>query len=147
MSTIRTQEEIDLSQTTRERLLATLAMFFSSVAVLLTGIGLYGVLHYAVLERQREIGIRRAVGAGAGDIARRVTGETAAVLLTGAIVGLALGVASVRSFAALLYQVDATDPAMLAIPATIILGTSAIAAAPAIVRAIRVDPIEILRAE
>jgi ABC-type antimicrobial peptide transport system permease subunit len=147
VSTIRTQEEIDLSQTTRERLLATLAMFFSSVAVLLTGIGLYAVLHSAVLERQREIGIRRAVGAGAGDIARRVTGEAAAVLLTGAIVGLALGVASVRSFAALLYQVDATDPAMLAIPATIILGTSAIAAAPAIVRAIRVDPIEILRAE
>jgi predicted permease len=147
VSTIRTQEEINRSQTTRERLLATLAMFFSSVAVLLTGIGLYGVLHYAVLERQREIGIRRAVGAGAGDIARRVTGETAAVLLTGAIVGLTLGVASVRTFGALLYQVNATDPAMMAIPATIILGTSAIAAAPAIVRAIRVDPIEILRAE
>jgi predicted permease len=147
VNTIRTQEEINLSQTTRERLLATLAMFFSAVAVLLTGIGLYGVLHYAVVERQREIGIRRAVGAGPGLIARLVSREVLAALLTGAVVGLTLGVASVRTFAALLYEVSATDPYMLTIPALTVVGISVIAASPAIVRAIRVNPIEILRAE
>jgi putative ABC transport system permease protein len=147
VSTIRTQAEIDLSQTTRERLLSTLAMFFSAVALLLSAIGLYGVLHYAVLERQREIGIRRAIGAGAGEIGRLVTSEAIAMLLMGAGVGLALGVASVRTFAALLYHVSATDPSMLAAPVLTMLGVAAAAAAPAILRALRVNPIEILRAE
>jgi ABC-type antimicrobial peptide transport system permease subunit len=65
ISNIRTQVEINLAPTIRERLLAMLAMFFAAVAVLLAGIGLYGVLDYGVLERRREIGIRLAIGAQA----------------------------------------------------------------------------------
>jgi ABC-type antimicrobial peptide transport system permease subunit len=59
VNNIQTQVEIAVSQTWRERLLAMLAMFFGAVALLLTGLGLYGVLHDSVLQRRREIGIRR----------------------------------------------------------------------------------------
>ncbi len=60
-----------------------LALFFAVVALLLAGIGLYGVLDYSVLQRRREIGIRMAIGAQAGDIARRVTADVFAMVLVG----------------------------------------------------------------
>ena len=90
VSNIRTQEELVRAQTVRERLLAMLALFFAAVALLLAGIGLYGVLDYSVLQRRREIGIRMAIGAQAGDIARRVTAEVFRMVLAGALAGLAL---------------------------------------------------------
>ena len=58
-------------------------LFFAAVALLLAGIGLYGVLDYCVLQRRREIGIRMAIGAQAGDIARRVTAEVFSMVLAG----------------------------------------------------------------
>ena len=114
VSNVRTQEELIRAQSVRERLLAMLALFFAVVALLLAGIGLYGVLDYGVLQRRREIGIRMAIGAQAGDIARRVTADVFSWVLMGALAGLALGMASVRCIEALLYGVKATDLAMLA---------------------------------
>ena len=96
VSNIRTQRELVLAQTVRERLLAMLAMFFAVVALLLASIGLYGVLDYSVLQRRREIGIRMAIGAPAADIARRVSAEVFSMVLLGALAGLALGMASAR---------------------------------------------------
>src|SRR5271163_865280 len=96
VSRIRTQLEINQSHTVRERLLATLALFFAIVALLLAGVGLYGVLHYSVLQRRREIGIRMAVGARAGGVARLVTMEVFAMVLVGAVAGIGLGMLAVR---------------------------------------------------
>jgi predicted permease len=147
VSNVRTQLELVQAQTVRERLMSMLALFFAAVALVLAGIGLYGVLDYTVLQRRREIGIRMAVGAQAGDIARRVTAEVFRVVLAGAAAGFGLGMLSVRYIATLLYRVRPTDPAMLAIPSAIILGTALIAALPAVIHAVRIDPVAMLRAD
>ena len=147
VSNILSQVEINQSLTIRERLLATLGIFFAAVALLLAGVGLYGVLDYSVLQRRREIGIRMVIGARAGDIARRITSEIFAMVLAGAVLGLALGMASARYIESLLYQVKAGDLSMLALPSMTILGAALLAAIPAVIRAIRIDPVTSLRAE
>jgi len=147
ISNIRTQAEINLAHTVRERLLAMLATFFAAVAILLAGIGLYGVLDYGVLQRRREIGIRMAIGAQASDIARRVTTEAFSMVLLGAIAGIALGMASVRYIESLLYQVKGTDVRMLVIPSMTLLAAALLAALPAVIRAVRIDPVAMLRAD
>ncbi len=147
VSDIRTQQELIDRQTIRERLLAMLALFFAGVALLLAGIGLYGVLDYSVLLRRREIGIRVAIGAQAGDIAGRVTSEVFVMTLTGALAGVMLGTVSVRYIESLLYQVNGASLAMLAIPSLIILAVALLAALPAIIRALRIDPATMLRCD
>ena len=147
VSNIRSQQELNLRQTVRERLLATLALFFAAVALLLAGIGLYGVLDYSVLQRRREIGIRMAIGAQAGDIARRVTADAFAMVLAGAVAGVVLGMMSARYIASLFYQVNATDMPMLALPALLIVAVALLAEMPAVVRAVRIDPAASLRSE
>jgi predicted permease len=144
---IRTQTEIDRTHMLRERLLAMLALFFAGVALLLAGIGLYGVLDYGVVQRRREIGIRMAIGAQAGDIARRVTADIFSWVLVGALAGIALGMASVRYVEALLFGVKPTDLGMLALPAATILAAALVAALPAVVHAVRIDPVSMLRAD
>jgi putative ABC transport system permease protein len=147
VSRIRTQLEINQSHTVRERLLATLALFFAIVALLLAGVGLYGVLHYSVLQRRREIGIRMAVGAAAGGVARLVTRDVFSMVLLGAAAGLGLGLLSVRYVESLFYQVKATDLEMLALPSLAILVGALLAALRPVVQAVRIDPASILRAD
>jgi len=147
VSNIFTQTELIYAQTIRERLLAMLAAFFGGVALLLAGIGLYGVLSYSVLQREREFGIRIAVGARIGSIARLLTAEIFAMVLVGAVAGLALGAASVRYVETLLFGVRGSDPAMLALPALVLFAAAFLAALPAVVRAARIDPAVMLRAE
>ena len=147
VSRIRTQLEINQSHTVRERLLATLALFFAVVALLLAGVGLYGVLHYAVLQRRREIGIRVAVGAQAAGIARVVSTEVFAMVVAGAIAGLSLGLLLARYVEPLFYQVKATDLRMLTLPSVAIFVGAAVAALRPVMKAVRIDPVEMLRVE
>jgi len=147
VSNIYSQADLVRAQTLRERLLALLALFFAGVALLLGSIGLYGVLDYSVLQRRREIGIRMAIGARAGDIARGVTAEALLMVAGGAVAGLGLGLLSVRYVASLLYQVQPTDPAMLALPFATILLATLLSALPAVLRAVRIDPARTLRSE
>jgi putative ABC transport system permease protein len=143
----RTQEELVRTQMMGERLLATLSLFFAGVALILAAVGLYGVLNYVVLERRRELGIRIALGAQRGDIAWHVTAKMLSMLAVGATVGLALGVAAGRSVATLLYQVKATDPSTLALPAIMLCAVALLAVLPPVHRAIHFNPAVLLRAE
>ncbi|HEY6389418.1 MAG TPA: FtsX-like permease family protein [Candidatus Acidoferrum sp.] len=122
-------------------------MFFAIVALLLAGVGLYGVLHYSVLQRRREIGIRMAVGAQASEVVRLVTVEVFAMVLCGAAAGLALGMVSARYLEALFFQVKATDLTMLGFSLLAILGVALLAALRPALHAVRIDPAEMLRVE
>jgi putative ABC transport system permease protein len=147
VSNVRMQQDLIDGQTVRERLLAMLGVFFAGVALLLAGIGLYGVLNYSVLQRRREIGIRVAVGARGGAITRLVTGSVFSMVAAGVIAGVGLGLASARYMESLFFQVKASDASMLVVPSTVILLVAVVATVPAVVRALRIDPVEILRAE
>jgi predicted lysophospholipase L1 biosynthesis ABC-type transport system permease subunit len=147
VSNARTQQELIDGQTVRERLLAMLGMFFASVALLLAGIGLYGVLNYSVLQRRREIGIRVAVGARRGAIVQLVTRSVFTIVVAGLAAGVVLGLASARYMESLFFQVKASDGNMLVLPCAVILAVAAVATVPAVLRALRIDPAEILRAE
>jgi hypothetical protein len=147
VSNARTQLEINQAQTVRERLLAMLAVFFAAVGLLLAGIGLYGVLDYSVLQRRRELGIRIAVGAPAGDIARRVTVDIFSMVLFGSAAGAGLGLLLEPYIKSLLYQVEPSDLRALLLPSLTILVAALLAALPAVSRAIRIDTVAMLRTE
>lgn len=146
-SNIGTQAEIEESHTVRERMLAMLGLFFAAVALALAGVGLYGVLDYSVQLQRREIGIRMAMGAPAARIARSVTGDVFAMVTAGGAVGLVCGLASSRYIATLLFEVRANDWVRLALPSASILLAAMLAALPAVVRAVRIDPMRALRAD
>ena len=147
VSNIRTQKELVDQHTVRERLLAMLSVFFAVVALLLAGVGLYGVLNYSVLQRRREIGIRIALGSRAHHIARTITSDVFGMLVLGAAAGLAAGIASQRYLEALLYQVKATDLPIITLPALTIFTAALLAALPPLIHAVRIDPAETLRSE
>jgi predicted permease len=147
VSNVQTQKELLDAQTIRERMLATLAMFFAVVAILLAGVGLYGVLYYSVIQRHREIGIRIALGARAANVVRPLVSGISMALVIGTVAGLALGLMSTHYIESLLYQVKASDPVQLAAPGLVILLAAIIAAAPAVVRALYINPVDLLRAE
>ncbi len=96
---------------------------------------------------RREIGIRIAVGAQPAQIARTVIVTAYAMVILGAAVGLVAGAFAVRPLQSIFYEVKATDVATLALPAALILGAALLAALPAVVRAVRIDPVILLRSE
>ncbi len=144
---IDNQNSLVRRQTIRERLLATLSMFFAIVALVLAAIGLYGVLNYSVVQQRREIGIRLALGARSAHIVRRVTAGIFGMVFLGLAIGLAGGLASGRFLETLLYGVKMTDVGMVAAPILTLLGAVVLAALPPVIRAVRTDPARTLRSE
>ncbi|MBW8749387.1 MAG: FtsX-like permease family protein [Acidobacteria bacterium] len=114
---------------------------------MLAAVGLYGVLHYTVVERKKEIGIRLALGAPAGHIVRQVSLGIGLVVAAGSAIGLIAGKAAARYVTSLLYGVKAGNPFMLVVPLAAIALAVIFAAVPAVRRALKVDPVEMLRAE
>ena len=129
----------------RERIMALLSGFFGGLALLLAGIGLYGVASYTVTLRRTEIGVRMALGADAGRVQRMVVSRMARLVAIGGLLGAAGSFWASRFVAALLYGLEPGDPMTIA-GAVIVLTVIALAAAwlPAR-RAARIDPSVVLR--
>jgi putative ABC transport system permease protein len=120
---------------------------FAVLALVLAAIGIYGVISYGVSQRRHEIGIRMALGARPADVLRSVLGEGALLAGAGTAIGLVGAWALTRYLRTLLYEVSATDPAVLAASAGILAAIALTAAFLPARRATRVDPMIALREE
>jgi putative ABC transport system permease protein len=120
---------------------------FGAVALLLTAVGLYGVISYTVSERTREIGIRAALGASRGDIVRLVVGGGLLVVSAGLGVGVIIATGATQYLQGSLYGVSATDPVTFAGVIVVLFVVTLVAQAIPIARAMRVDPAVALRQE
>ena len=131
----------------RDRMMALLSGLFGATALLLSMLGLYGVMAYTVARRRNEIGVRIALGAAATTVVRMVLGDVARVVTLGALLGLAGALAAGKLVASFLFGVQAREPVVL-VGATVVLMLVALAAGlvPAL-RAARVDPVSALREE
>ena len=129
----------------QERVIAILSGFFGALALLLAGIGLYGVTSYAVSRRRTEIGIRMALGADAKGVVRLVLTRVAILVGIGVIVGTGISIWASRFVGTLLYGLEPRDP-MTFVGAVAVLGTiGALAGWLPARRASRIDPAEALR--
>jgi predicted permease len=131
----------------RERLMAMLSGFFGVLAVLLAGIGVYGVISYMVSRRRNEIGIRMALGARRVQVLRMVIREAALLLGIGIAAGTVFSLVAGRSARSLLFGLEAYDPLTLLAAAVLLAGVALGAALLPARRAARLDPMTALRYE
>jgi predicted permease len=126
---------------------ATLLGIFGLLGLVLAAVGLSGVLMQSVAQRRRELGIRQALGAEPGQVARMVVGQGLRLTGIGIVIGLGLAMAGTRVLRTILYGVDPVDMATFAAVAGALLGIAAAASYLPARLAARVDPAEVLRAE
>lgn len=145
LANVRTMEDIVGKATAPRRFVLSLLGGFAVIALLLSAVGIYGVLAHAVGQRAQEIGIRRALGATTAQITRAVAGPVGVAIAAGAAAGLAgaWGVSSI--VAGLLYGVSATDAGVYAAVALFVGLTATAAAWPPARRAARLDPLRALK--
>ena len=129
------------------RFVMILLELFGGVALLLTSIGIYGVVSYSVSERTREIGIRVALGATRADIVRTIVARGLLGVSVGLAIGVATAIATTRYLSGSLYDVSALDPATFAAVAAVLLGVAVAAQTAPVLRALHVDPAVALRQE
>lgn len=130
-----------------DRMIAMSAAFFGLLAALLAGLGLYGVMSYAVATRTREIGIRMALGARRRDVFRTVMAEVGATVLAGVTVGLACAQVLGRFVAAILFNLKPADPSVLSEATLLMIAVALVAGYLPARRAARLDPMKALRHE
>ena len=123
------------------RLLAILG----GLALLIAGVGIHGLLNFAVTPRTQELGIRRALGAQAGSILRMVMREGLTLALAGAAVGVVVGLFVGRGMSALLFGVPPHDPVAIGAAVGLCLATAVVGCVRPAVRAAGVDPMTAMR--
>jgi putative ABC transport system permease protein len=141
----RTFDQFIDARITEERLIAMLSSFFGGLALLLAGIGLYGIVAQGVRARQAEIGLRLALGAQPRGIVRLVFHRVGVLIVLGLTVGLAGGLWAAKFVAPLLFQVEARDPVTFAGAAGVLVAAGVLAAWLPARRAARLDPATVLR--
>src|SRR5262249_6851488 len=143
----RTMDEVVAAAQSRPRFLTLLLTLFSSVALMLAAVGIYGVISYAVAQRTKEFGVRMALGAQRRDVLSLVLGRGLLLAVSGMVIGVVGALLLTRSLSTLLFGVTPTDPLTFAV-VSVLLGAVALLASyfPAR-RATQVDPMQALRYE
>jgi putative ABC transport system permease protein len=131
----------------RPQSLSMLVVIFAGVALLLSVIGIYGVMGYYVQQQLKDISIRMALGGSRGDVARLVIGQGMTVVAIGVVAGIAIALSATRLMASLLFGVGAADPATFAAVTVLMIAVATLACGLPAWRAMRVQPASVLRNE
>jgi ABC-type antimicrobial peptide transport system permease subunit len=147
ISHIRVMSDLTSHATAPRRFQTTLLTIFSTIALFLAVIGIYGLLAYTVRQRTGEIGLRMALGSTRTGVVRLILSEGLSLLIVGLCIGSIGAVAFARTLRSFLYEVPAMDPVtLLLVPAVLAVATLAACVAPS-ARAAATDPMEALRHE
>jgi putative ABC transport system permease protein len=144
---IRPMDDVVSGALSRPRFNLLLLSSFAIVALALSAVGIYGVLAYLVTQRTREIGIRMALGARAGDVVHLVMREGMAPVLVGGALGIAASLAATRAIRSMLFGVTPLDPTSFAVAPALLAAVALLACYLPARRATRVDPLVALRDE
>jgi putative ABC transport system permease protein len=147
LTAIQTMRERAAEMTSRTRFIAVVLGLFAGLALLLAGIGIYGVMAYSVSARTREIGVRMALGAQPADVVRLVLKGGMSLAVIGVGVGLLASLALTRLMKGLLFGVSANDPLTFSAITLLLLGVACLACWLPARRATQVDPLVALRCE
>jgi putative ABC transport system permease protein len=144
---IKTMEQLLSESVAQPRFRTVLLALFAGLALVLAGIGIYGVISYNVAQRRHELGIRMALGAQARDVLRLVVKQGMTLALIGVGAGLGGALALTRLLKTLLFGVSATDPPTFAVIAILLAAVALLACWIPARRATKVDPMTVLRSE
>ncbi len=144
---VKPMEDIVAGSISNQKLAMMLLSLFSILALLLSAIGIYGVISYLAGQRTHEIGIRLALGASRRDVLRMVLNDAMRITLVGVAVGLVVAFALTRLLAKMIYGVSATDPFTFVGVALLLTGVALLACYLPARRAMQVDPMVVLRYE
>ena len=147
VSAVATMDEVVSASVANQRFGALLFLLFGVIALVLTAVGICGVISYGVAQRTHEIGIRMALGAGRGEVVGLIIREAMKPAMYGATVGLSAALGVTRLLSRLLFNVKATDPQVFAAVLLLLVGVALLACYIPARRATRVDPMVALRYE
>jgi len=147
MSTTQTWGERFAAKTAEARLLMTILLFFGALAALLAALGVYGLFSWSVALRTRELAIRLTLGAKPSSVGALVIGRSAVLVVTGLAIGLVIVRLAESALTRVVYGVTTTDALALVTASSLLLIAALIACIPAALRAMRVNPVDGLRAE
>jgi hypothetical protein len=147
ISDVRFLGDVIAGQTADRREQLRVLGALAALALLLTGVGIHGLLAFMVAQRSREIGVRLALGAKPGRVARMIVGEASRLALLGGIPGLLAAYAAARAMSALLFGIPPGDPVILMGGVLVVMSVALAGSLAPAVRAVRVSPLEAIRAD